>query len=171
MADHETSSYQKDSPEIEQTTVESSDNTLAQELEQWKDKALRVTADFANMRQRYERERQQWTLIAQKEIILPLLAVADDVDRAMKQKQPENLPEEIKSWYAGFGMVHKAFEAFLKKIGVEKIAVTEQFDPALHESIGSIHSDMPVGSIAQVVQDGYLLNGVVIRPARVLVAG
>jgi molecular chaperone GrpE len=168
MNDHETSPS-TESLDIDSATEQKLKESL-QEAAQWKDKAMRAAADVENMRRRSEKERHQWTLIAQKEIIMPLLAVVDDVERAMKQQKPDNLPEELKSWFAGFEMVHKAFEAFLKKIGIEKVNVNQEFDPAMHESIGSIHSDLPAGSIAQVVQEGYLLNGTVIRPAKVLVA-
>lgn len=170
MNDNEIDIAQSAETSNAQAAEQQGKDLLQKELELWKDKALRAVADLNNMRRRTEKERQQWKTIAQGEVILPLLSVIDDVERAMKQKQPDNFPEELRAWFTGFGMIHKAFEAYLKKIGIEKIVATREFDPALHESIGLIHSDLPAGSIAQVVQEGYLLNGSVIRPTKVLVA-
>lgn len=69
----------------------------------------------------------------------------------------------------GFRLIRIQLEDLLKKNGLERMTVNpgQSFDPAFHESVGEIESDYPVGSVVLEIERGYLLNGRVVRPARV----
>ena len=82
-------------------------------------------------------------------------------------EQPEKSPFGV-----GVYMIRSQFEDILKKRGCEKIIVEPggKFDPNIQEAIGEIESDKEAGTIALVVENGYTLNGRVVRPARVKLA-
>lgn len=161
---------------VEQT--ETTTNQLA-ELEQklvecqtqkddFKDKFMRATADFANFKQRTEKEKALWIKTGQSALLTELLAVVDNFDRALTAQAPS---DEVKAFVDGFGMINQELYKLLEKFGVKEIDQITTFDPELHEALVQIDApDHESGAIVEVMQKGFELNGQVLRPAKVTVA-
>jgi molecular chaperone GrpE len=140
---------------------------LHEELRQEHDRLLRALADFENYRRRTERDQADAARRGKRELILPLLDLLDDFDRALAHVH--DAPPAVSQ---GLAAVQRKLIALLAGAGVNRFeTVGERFDPRFHEAIGTVASDeVPSGSIAEVLQHGYLWNQEVLRPARVRVA-
>jgi len=160
----------QESAEDNAETVDSVESDLCeQELAQVKDTLVRLGADFQNYKKRVEKDRSHWAHMIQSEMILDLLPVIDNFDRALEEAQKEESAEDAK-WLEGINMIHKAFYDYLKKQDVAVIEQMQTFDPELHEALMQVESEgHQEGDIVQVLQRGFTLKGKVIRPAKVSV--
>ena len=144
--------------------------SLQSQLEEANDKFLRLFSEFDNYRKRVTRERIELTKTAAEGVITALLPVLDDLERASKtarEKQDREASEE------GIVLIFNKLKSVLKQKGVEEVpAEGEEFNTDFHEAITNLpaESDKEKGKIKEVVQKGYMLNGKVIRHARVVVA-
>ena len=125
-------------------------------------------ADFYNYRQRAMRERQDLRRRATEDLIVSLLPVLDNLDRAL------SVPEDgsAKDILAGVKMVSRQFLSVLDEMGVSAIpAKGERFDPALHEAVGAVPVEDAEedGAVVDEQLRGYRTKDRVLRPARVLV--
>jgi molecular chaperone GrpE len=152
---------------------ESADDLLArlQDAERERDKNLddlrRVAADFDNYRKRVAREQMQILARSGERVVAKLLPVLDDLERALDAAEHH---EEAKV-LEGVRMTKDALAGVLASEGVEEIAADGPFDPHVHEALLSQPVDgVEPGHVAQVVQRGYRIGDVVLRPARVIVA-
>jgi len=137
---------------------------------EWAEKYLTLTADFENFKKRVSSERADWATEAQRRIILDLLDVVDNFERALEQEKKREASQDS-SWLAGFEMIYQSLEKLLTKYGVQPITDFSVFNPKYHEALMSVASDThQSGDIVQVLQKGYLMNDKVIRPATVSVA-
>ncbi len=149
---------------------EQKNDTLLQqcttELQELKNSYVHLIADFENFKRRQEKERLQWSRLAQIDIIAPLLTIIDDFERALEQK---GTAEASQNWIAGFELIYKELIKYLDKIGIKKIEVKphDQFNPELHESIMTENVDQTPDTIVKVLQKGYIFKDYVIRPAKV----
>jgi molecular chaperone GrpE len=129
----------------------------------------RERAEFSNYKKRMEKERGLWGDTIKGDLLLNLLPVLDDFDRAV-----ENLPEDGtgKDWVNGILLIHRKLQQQLEALGVEEInAVGEEFDPALHEAVTHEESvDYAPHQVIGVVRKGYRLGDKILRPALVRVA-
>ena len=144
-----------------------------QEVVQWKEQYLRVRADFENFTRRAEKERSSITLFSQNEILLGLIAIADDFDRALAQKQQSATSEDSSdsSWRLGIEMIRASLDKLLESYNVKPMADSTVFNPSSHEAISQLVVEGKAsGTIVHVAQKGYMRNGVVLRPAKVVVA-
>ena len=145
----------------EQATANSgaSQNMVAEEyLNNWK----RERADFINYRKDETRRMEEFLKFSTEGIVMELVDVIDGIEVARN-----NLPDtkELKEWTDGFDSSLHKLEDFLKKFGVEKIAVErEKFDPLRHEAVEVRDKD---GDKIEEIRPGYTMYGKVIRPARV----
>lgn len=141
-----------------------------QELGQWKDRAHRIGADFENYKKRVDREKAQWVAMAQSNILLDLLTIVDDFDRALDQAR-NNPSDQIKTILEGLELTKKSLDKLLTKYDVTEIKETKEFNPEFHEAVMNVESSTePSGSVVQVLQKGYMLKEQVLRPAKVSVA-
>jgi len=141
------------------------------ELEQWKEKYMRVSADLENFRRRMEKERARWMESAQAEVVYDMLSIVDNFETVLNQTKKQELSTEQKKWFDGFAMINKMFSKSLKTHGLQEITEIEQFDPELHEAISQVESeDHESGEIVEVLQKGYRFKDEVLRPAKVSVA-
>jgi molecular chaperone GrpE len=139
-------------------------------IAEWAEKYLTLTADFENYKKRVNSERADWAHEAQKRIILDLLEIVDNFERALEQEKKRETTQES-SWLAGFEMIYQSLEKLLTKFGVQPITDFSIFNPKYHEALMSVESDTyPSGEIVQVLQKGYMMNDKVLRPATVSVA-
>ena len=140
---------------------------LHKEIAELKAGWQRTLADFDNFRKRVASEKQIWHAGAQEELILDLLPILDNFERATS-----HLTDEQRKDPAIAGMLHiqKQLNDALANYGVTKIdtKVNDEFDTAQHEAVDS--EDGQGGTkIAQVLQPGYKMNNKLLRPARVTV--
>ena len=142
-----------------------------EQLNDTKGKLLRVSADLQNFKKRVEKEKIQWLHIAQAEIIVDLLNIVDDFDRAMVEYEKKEIPKESQVFLDGFVMISKSFYKLLEKYNVQEITENKLFDPTLHEAISQIESpDHKTDEIVDVIQKGFICKGKILRPAKVVVA-
>jgi len=140
------------------------------ELHEWKEKWVRARADLENFTKRVEKEKIEWIRIAHSEVLKDLLTIVDDFDRALHLKEQTDVSSQVKPFLEGFIMISKSLYKFLEKYGITEITETT-FDPQLHEAIAQIESkDHNSGEIVEVMQKGFLIKDVVLRPAKVVVA-
>lgn len=133
------------------------------------DKYLRLSAEFDNYRKRTLRERMELTKTAAESVILNILPVMDDFERAMYSIEHGMDFEATKE---GILLIYNKFKEFNKQNGVTEIeAAGKTFDTDLHEALTKIPapSEEMKGKIIDVIQKGYYLNDKVIRFAKVVV--
>ena len=140
------------------------------EVQELKDKFVRVTADLQNFQARVTKERAAWALEARVEIIKNVLAIVDDFERALaEQRKHENA--EFGAWLAGFELIGKRMTKLITDYGVTEVDCSGMFDPQKHEALMQVvDSQKKSGEIVAVLQKGYQVNDTVIRPAKVSVA-
>jgi len=130
----------------------------------------RAQADFSNFRRRAQQEQEQREALATGRALAAVLPALDSFQRAFS-----TLPQTLRalSWIDGIALVELQFHRALDALGVQPIeaAPGQPFDPMRHESIGEVESgDHPSGHVAVVVQQGYELRGLVLRPVLVQLA-
>ncbi len=134
------------------------------ELEGFKEKYLRLLADFDNYRKRTAAELEAAKREGRLEVLRAVLPVLDDLERALEHAEAE--PGAI---LEGVKKIKDAFLRILAGLGVEEVpGKGETFDPALHEAIGVVEGEEE-GKIAEVYQKGYKVGEFLVRPARVAV--
>jgi len=130
-------------------------------------KYLRLAADFQNYRRRVEKEKSDIYAYANEKIVVELLDVIDNFERAL-----EHSTGSVDSIHEGMTMIYKQFKGVLERSGTEEIPATgEKFDPNFHHAVLTENScEHESGTVTQILQKGYMLNKRVIRPAMVKVA-
>jgi len=137
------------------------------EHEKVMDDLRRVAADFDNYRKRVAREQAQLYVRAGERLAAKLLPVLDDLERALDAAEHH---EEAKV-LEGVRMTKDALAGILASEGVEEIAADGPFDPHVHEALLAQPAEgVEPGHVIQVVQRGYRMGDVVLRPARVVVS-
>lgn len=168
-------SEQTDNQSTPQEPTEAQDDAASgcqRELQELQDKYFHLGADFKNYQRRVEKEREQWTFKAQERLLHGVLAIADDVDRAMQEQHKMADSPELKAWAAGLDMIAKSLHKFLEQAGVQEIAQMTEFDPNLHEALVQVEDvAVPAGNVVAVFQKGYTYKGMILRPAKVSVSG
>lgn len=142
---------------------------LRAELDEAKDKYVRLVAEFDNFRRRNARERIELTQTAGKEVIQSLLEVLDDADRASKQLEAS---EDISRIREGVSLVFNKLRHIMQQKGLKKmVSINQVFDADLHEAITEIpaSTDDLKGRIIDEIEPGYYLNDKLIRYAKVVV--
>ena len=134
-----------------------------------KDRHMRLQAEFDNYRKRTMKERMELLKTANESLLMSLLPVVDDFDRA---NQTLDAVEEESPVKEGVALIYTKFQDFLKQNGIKEIEAKGQaFDTDLHEAITKIPAPTKAlkGKIIDVVQKGYYLNDKVIRFAKVVI--
>lgn len=154
----------------EQVAEQSQTNYCEADLRLLKDKFVRLGADFQNYKVRVEKDRVLWMDKARMDVLLGLLRVVDDFDRALEESRKNNNPE-LQQWLAGFELIHKALYQFLRTFEVTPMEDVKRFDATLHEAVTQIPSkDHQTGDIVDVMERGFMHKGSVLRVAKVIVA-
>ncbi|HEV7477469.1 MAG TPA: nucleotide exchange factor GrpE [Burkholderiales bacterium] len=148
---------------------------LAREASENKDKLLRSLAEMENMRRRTDRQVADAREYGITAFARDVLAVADNMNRALSAIDPqlrETADAGLKSLLEGVELTERELLNVLEKHGVKRFEPTgEKFDPNLHQAMYEVpDSSLPNGSVAKVVQAGYMIGDRVLRPALVGVA-
>lgn len=130
---------------------------------------MRAQAEFVNYRKRMERDRVQLRDDQTAEVIFKYLEVVDDLALALKNRPAEG---EGAEWGNGIELIYRKLMTILENEGVTPMeAEGETFDPNLHEAISQEESsDHESGQIIEVLKEGYLIGGRVLRPSLVRIA-
>ena len=142
---------------------------LKGEVQEQKDKYLRLFAEFDNFKRRTAKERIELTQTAGKEVITSMLDVLDDCDRAEKQMQTTTDIAQIKE---GVQLVFNKLRTTLQNKGLKSMeSINTEFDVEKHEAITEIPAPTPdlKGKVVDEVTKGYYLNDKLIRFAKVIV--
>jgi len=141
---------------------------LNADLQEQKDKYLRLLAEFDNYKRRSARERVELSQTAGKEIIVSLLDVLDDCDRAENQLQQEKSSQDL----SGVLLVFNKLRNLLQNRGLKAMdSLNSDFDVEKHEAISEVPAPSPDlrGKVVAEVIKGYYLNDKIIRFAKVIV--
>ena len=150
-------------------TAEQDLSDSAARLEEQRDKYLRLAAEFDNYRKRTTRERQEAGVRAQGELLKRILDSLDDLDRATSAKTDG---VDAGAIVEGIRAVDQKLMRTLADAGLQVMnPVDEPFNPELHEAIATERALSPEDDhlVARVYQPGYLFQGQLLRPARVVV--
>lgn len=156
-------------PEAKLDPIEpSAEEKLTAELKETHDRLLRVAAEFENFKKISQREHTNGLKFANESLILSLLPVMDNLEQAVRAGKTADSSKDL---LIGVEMVLKQLCDTLQKYGVEFFnAQGENFDPSRHEAIGERDDDSTAGTVLEQLCSGCLLNGRLLRPARVIVS-
>lgn len=152
--------------ESDQNSSEEVENKVNSEIEELKNQLLRLQADFVNYKNRTEREKSNSIILANEGLILKLLPVLDNFNRAFAHVNLED--DAVK----GFVMIKDQFESILKSEMVEEIESDgATFDPNLHNAVMTESKEgVESGIVLETFEKGYKIKDKVIRPSMVKVS-
>lgn len=150
-------------------TEMSTEDTLRAELAEMKDKYTRLYAEFDNFRKRTSKERIDMLKNAGKDVLIDLLPLMDDFDRALKANENS---DDASAVIEGFTLIQQKFQKTLENKGVKPMdSIGKPFDVEFHEAITNIPapSEDMKGKVVDAIEKGYYLNDQVLRYAKVVV--
>jgi molecular chaperone GrpE len=157
----------KEKPVTKEET--NTEDQLKAEAEEWKDKYVRLAAEFDNYRKRTLNEKLELTKTAGKELLFDFLSIMDDFERAMHSSEDTKDVSVLKE---GLNLIFNKCKAYLNQNGVEEIeALNKDFNTDEHEAVTKIPAPdkKKKGKIVDVIQKGYYLNNGILRYAKVIV--
>lgn len=162
-------------PEPAGGSAPGSDEALAKEVAEYRDRWMRVLAEMENMRRRTEREVADARAYGIANFARDMLAVADNMQRGLEVAGPElrqGQSAAVKALVEGVELTERDLLKALEKHGIKKLEPKGQkFDPNFHQAMFEVpDASVPAGTVVQVVQDGYVIGERVLRPALVGVA-
>ena len=147
----------------EEVKEEAAADPKDEEIAKLKDQLMRNMAEYDNYRKRTAKERTELTPEITARVVGEFLPVLDNLERAL---QAETADEKYKE---GVKLIYDSFMGTLEKLGVEKVQ-TEDFDPAVHQAVQQVESELESGKVVTVFQQGYKIGNKVLRYAMVAVA-
>jgi molecular chaperone GrpE len=152
------------------TPIEENETVLLKnKIAELEDRYMRMYSEFDNFKRRTSKERIELIQTAGKDIIVGLLPVLDDMERAIKASETQSDKAAIEE---GVRLVHKKFAGILDQMGLKPIeAIGQPLDVDMHEAITKVPAPEPglSGKIIDEVEKGYTLNGKVIRFTKAVV--
>jgi len=139
---------------------------LKKELDELKEQHLRKLADIENLRKRFEREKSDYFQYALSELLLDLLAISDNFERALQSAPAET---DGKTFRDGVELIHRMLQSLLVKSGVQPIVLKDRaFDPNLHHAMTMEESEnVQAPEVAEELQKGYMHHTRLLRPTLV----
>ncbi len=156
-------------PPAEAGAEEDSATALPPELDELKDRYLRLAADFENYKRRTLKERENLFNYGNEHLIKELLETVDNLERALAHPQGSEEGVDAKTLLEGVELTHRSLMRALEKFGIQAVkADGERFDPQVHEAVRQVPTEEdPPGTVVAVYQKGYLLKDRLLRPALV----
>lgn len=142
---------------------------LEEEVQELRDKYLRLFAEFDNFKKRSLKEKIDQSKMAGQEVIQALLPILDDFDRAKKNAED---PENEEYFSEGVELVYNKLYQTLQQQGLSAMDTSNpEFNPEFHDAIANVEvqDEALKGKIIDYIEKGYLLNGKIIRHAKVVV--
>ena len=167
----ESEEKQEKADNVAEEPEEKDDNkaVLAEQVKEWQDKYLRLSAEFDNYRKRTLKEKMELIDTAGSEVIKSILAVIDDFDRAMAAMETAT---DVAAVREGVQLIHQKLMDTLKQKGLSEIeAMGKELDTDFHDAIAKVpvEEKEKKGKVIDVVQKGYQLKDKVIRFSKVVV--
>ncbi len=143
---------------------------MEKELQEYKDKYLRLLAEMENTRKRLIKEKQEMTRFAVENVIADILTPMDNLENALKCA--EQMSPEVRNWALGFEMILGQFKDVLTSHGIAPFSsLGKLYDPFIHEAVETEETtEHPEGTVIQEYVRGYKNGDRTVRPARVKVA-
>jgi len=136
--------------------AEKSSKALKQQIEDLKGKWKRAAADYSNLEKRTVKQKEEWVKFANQTLLLSLLEIVDDLERAIEHTKD-----------SGLQLILDKFSRVMQEQGVEEVEVKGQFDPKLMECTEQVSGKK--NQVVSVDQKGYLYHDRLLRPAKVKV--
>tara|TARA_B100001057_G_scaffold109746_1_gene107707 strand:+ start:1819 stop:2298 length:480 start_codon:yes stop_codon:yes gene_type:complete len=146
-------------------TTKSQDLKL--ELQESKDKYLRLYSEFENYRRRTSKEKIEMIDSANKDLLKEILPISDDFERAIKSSDSDNVIDE-----EGINLIFQKLRGILEKHNLKKmkIKVGDDFNSEFHEAITSTPSEKKLkGKVVDIIEDGYLIGDKILRFGKVVI--
>ena len=164
------SSTEKEDIEVDDADkVISEVRVVEEKLAEMQDRYMRLSAEFDNYRKRTLREKIEISKYAGEELLLKIIPVMDDFERALLHMEKADDESAVK---AGIDLIYSKFTEFLKQNGIKEIpALNCDFDVDVHEAVGKlkVKDESMKGKVVDVVQKGYFLQDKVLRFSKVIV--
>ena len=138
-------------------------------IEDWQDRCLRLQADFTNFRRHAEAERSRLLGLGREAALADIYPLLDHLERGLAWAREHGAEAAV---IEGLVLVQKEFEKVLDKHGIQRMSTLgEPFNPEVHEAVSVMARDgVEPGRIVEEVAAGFIREGKVLRPARVVVA-
>jgi len=162
---------QPEAPEVDEGAPPTREEEIERQARETYERLLRVSAELDNYKKRTAREKADLMRYANEKLARDLLESVDNLERALAHHNEGSAADTDAALATGVEMTLKLLLDTLKRHGVTPIeAVSETFDPNLHEAVGETASDaVAPGQVAEELQRGYLLHDRLLRPSMVLV--
>lgn len=161
-------------PAADQVKPANDAGALEMQIGDLTDRLLRAHAEMDNLRKRNERDKADIAKFAISKFAREILAIGDNLQRAIAAVPPgaAEVDPALKSLIDGVAMTEREFVNVLERNGVQRIdSEGEPFDPHMHQAMTEVHDPgVAAGTVVQVFQPGYIIEGRVLRPAMVVVA-
>ena len=169
QASAEQQTPEQDNSENEASTPEREERP-GEEREDFKSKYLYLAAELENQRRRFQREKEHIFKFGSEKILSDLIEVVDNLERTIAAIEKSD-DEKVQNIVKGVALVKKQFLDTLQRHGLYPLeSLGKEFDPTLHEAMGQEESDQESNKIINVFEQGYKLNGRLLRAAKVIVA-
>jgi len=139
------------------------------EVENYKDKYLRALAELDNYRKRARKEKEEIIERANERLMLELIPILDNFERGIEAAKNS---KEFDSFYKGIELIYKGFKEVVEREGLQSFtAIGDKFDPSKHEAVSMVETEEhSPDTVLDEICKGYMLNGKLIRPAKVIVS-
>lgn len=139
------------------------------ELDEMKDLLLRTQANFDNFRKQSEKRAEEERKMVAKTLILDILPVMDNFELALKNV--DTTTNNIEDFLKGVELIYSQLFSVLRDYGITVVeSEGKEFDPIIHEALIKVESNLPENFVVEEFQKGYMLNGKIIRTAKVKVS-
>ena len=155
--------------EVKNDEIVQQTEALEQKVAELNDKYLRLSAEFDNYRKRTLKEKMELTKNAGEQVLVKILPVVDNFERALASMEQAKDVEALKK---GVELIYNSFKEFLAQNGVKEVpCLNSEFDTDIHEAITKIPapSEEQKGKVVDCIEKGYYLNDKVMRFAKVVV--
>ncbi len=149
--------------------VVAEERSLEEKLAEMQDRYLRIAAEFDNYRKRTLREKMEISKFAGEDLLVKLLPIMDDFDRALRHMETSPECQSVKD---GLSLIYTKFSDFLKQQGIKEIeALNSDFNVDLHEAVAKIPApgEDSRGKVVEIILKGYFLRDKVVRHSKVVV--
>ncbi len=157
---------------VVEMSEETPEEVLTRERDEFREKWLRVVAELDNVRKRSARQQVEGRRFAQADILRSFLEIQDNFERALQSMNDAEDTEGNKMVKEGVDLIFQNYRRVLKDQGVQAIeALDQEFDPTVHEAVGQFEREgVDSGKVIEIVQQGFKMGDLVLRPSRVIIS-